>query len=364
MKREPNAASVYARLCLVGALVASFGGQCFGDPVLRAADRLVQQQLPAGDWGEAGFAGEAAAGLIRAFELVGDPMYLAAAEAAGDFMLQDAGYNANNGRYVFPPFPGETYAIARLSEVSSDQTKWNDATRDLFRQIAQQSGGTNAYIDDVFSAHQGILSSGIYDVSRLAVAADIVNGNDSAVYRTRLIAGLGDVDDAVDGSEASAFALGIATWGLATTGPLDQTALSGTSAVLNGRTLSELPGLLAGLQNPGGNFPWYFDGTFPGFSEATTSAALGLMASQDRNPGLYNFAAAIGGAREVVGQGIGPDGRAYFEIGVATPGTDSHYLAGEAIEMLPEPAGISVLTAAFLGLISRRNRPLCVRENP
>jgi hypothetical protein len=333
------------------------------DDARRAADLLVANQSVAGDWNEFGLEGEIIAGLENAFRRYGDASHRAAAETGGSYLLARDGFNGSQYTVALP-FAAEAYALARLAQ--RDPATWLVPASTIFSQARSVFGSTNAYIDANIDFHLNTLGNpihiAVYDIARQAVAAKIVDDVDRDVYRTRLMQHLADVSD--DGADPSVFALGASVWALARTGPLDSTLLSGSSPVLNGRTLAELPDLLVGHQvvNPAdgtpGDFYWRFDhiGAPPaGITDATTMAALGLIAAQRADPLAYDYTGRIASVIQVVANGIDTGGEAYFLVGDPQFGGGNVY-AGETLEVLPEPGTITLVVIAALAMIRRRKR--------
>jgi len=320
----------------------------YRDVVAGAADRLVSNQLPAGDWGEAGFTGEVIAGLARAYQVVSDDAYMDAANDAGNFALADAGYDPIHGTYVVPLYAAEAHGLTRLSEISATplDNGWRTAVGDLFDEIRSYSP-TEDFIDQTVADYgPDYIGTAVYDIARFTAAAGYVADADLPTWRTKLMATLADVDDDAD---APVVGLGSAIWALANTGELDGTVLSGSSSVLNGKQLSELPGMLADLQSGDGSFFWTFGGEYPGYTEPTVMATLGLTAVN------VVYSAETSAAVSVLAGGVDADGAAYFLIG--DDSTDSFfYFAGETLEAIPEPATLCLLATGVMAAPARRRR--------
>jgi len=288
----------------------------------------------AGDWGEEGFVGEAIIGLACTHLAVADDDYKNAANAAGDLVLASAGYSYTSGTYALPLYAAEAYGLTRLSEITASpfNNPWRTTVCDLFREIRRQSGTTAGFIDQIVSGYgSDFIGTAVYDVARFTTAAAYVTDVSLPVWRTKLMDTLADVDDYAD---APVLALGAAVWALAATGDLDDTTLSGSSPELNGKKLSELPGMLANLQDGDGSFAWTLAGDYPGYTEPTAMAALGLMAADDDV-----YSSEISAAVAALADGIDLDGAAYFLIG--DDSTDaSFYFAGEALEVIAPEAAV------------------------
>jgi hypothetical protein len=332
----------------------------------RAADLVVANQAPAGDWNEFGLEGEIIAGLENAFRRYGDPSYGEAAETGGNYILTRDGFNGSQYTSGFLPFAAETYGLARLAQ--RDPATWLAPASTVFSQARADFGNSNAYIDATVDYHLNTLGNpihtAVYDIARQAVAARIVEDVDRDVYRTRLMQHLADVADG--GADPSVFALGAAVWALTRTGPMDATTLAGTSAALNGRTLAELPDMLAGHQvlnsadGTPGDFYWRFDHTGAppaGITDSTTMAALGLIAAHRADAVAYPYTGRIADVVNVLADGIDTGGEAYFLIG--DPSFGGNVYAGETLEVLPEPGTMSLLALAALAMIGRRKGIRC-----
>jgi len=309
----------------VGALLLT--DRCFAGPLERAADYLVSNQLADGSWGESGLAGECVIGLCGAYEITGNSDYKSAAEAAGDFILQDAGYKPTDGTFAVPLYAAEAHALAWLSSIHSNPSNnpWRVALQDFFDNVRSRSGTTAAFIDDIVSGYgSSNLGSALYDIARFAAAAVYVGDPDVGVWRTKIIDNLGDLDD---GDARPVTGLGAAVAALAATpGGLDGTTLSGSSTTLSGKTLSELPGFIASLQTFPGDFPWNFDGSYPGYLEPSVVAALALIAASDQRSAAASAASRLAG-------GVSAGGACYEVIGDSTS-AEYRYYAGETLEVL------------------------------
>ena len=169
------------------------------------------------------------------------------------------------------------------------------------------------------------LTGAVYDVARFTGAAGYVADVDLDVWRSSLMEILAEV---TNDASAPVTALGAGVWALALTGDLDDTILAGSSPELNGKTLSELPAMLAALQKGDGSFAWNFDGTYPGYTEPTVIGALALEV-------VGGYETQVLGAVAVLGAGVGATGESYFEIGKSESG-GTFYYSGEALEVMRE----------------------------
>ncbi len=339
-------------LCSILVLVFALGGRGLtASPTLEEAvnliaSRLDQEQvkdgLDAGAWPlEMYFTGPIAAGMVCAYERTEDSSYLASAHLAGQWIFDTvAVYGALLG--------DEAYAFLRLSEVSDDpnQNPWRDALVAFFlnHRNPDVAGTTEAYLQ-VFDELEP--STATYHLAYLLVAADYVQDEDIDVYRRALLRYLSEVDDEAD---FPVMALGVATWALIVTDTPDETLVAsdaaGPKSGWEGRTVGDLPELLAGHQVPegevlAGSFYWRFDhtdggteGVIAGYTEDTIFGTLGLIAAASKNPDPANEQAdmAIAAAERALLAGVDEDGFVYVHL--AMQGPTYNAFAGEMLQVL------------------------------
>jgi len=323
---------------LVLAMVASTG---LAGALTRAADDLVADQLAGGNWPDsASLVGESTIGLVHAYELTGNTAYRTAAENAGRYSLNDAGYDLVN--HTYDPnlglYPAEAYAMARLSVIQGPGDNiWRTAL------VAQLDSMNAQGIVDGYLASTDDPSPLVYNLARIAVAADYVNDGDKEIYRDGVKSLLATVNDTT--SYTPVMALGAAVWALASTGDI-----STDSVLLDGVSVTDLPQELADLQAGDGSFFALFDGTIPGETETTVMGTLGLMTAD-----ATFYAAEIADAVGVLESGVGDDGEVYSVIGYIDPAYGPYYeLAGETLEVIPEPATMTMLLIGAVSVIRRR----------
>lgn len=235
------------------------------------ADRLVNEQAPDGSWPEeTDYVGSIVAGMLRAYEVVGKDEYKAAAELGGDFILE-----ISEGNF----YGDEAYALALLSEVTGD-TAYADAVREFYLLV-----DTYSYISAFQETDR---SNAVFYIAHHAVAAHKVKAADAGMWRQALIDYLSLIAD--DVAYYPVMSLGVATWALAQTGPLDDTKLD--PFYWGDVALSDLPDIILshlvidpteGIIN---SFYHRFDHTAAGkdfessgYTEDTVFAVLGLMAA-------------------------------------------------------------------------------------
>ena len=306
------------------------------------ADRLVDTQISSGDlagsWpNERYYTGSIVSGLVRAYLITETLSYKAAAESGGTFIIDSTGGNF---------YGDEVYALTRLSEISADPAinLWRSAVSDFYQAIKEGSLGTVGYINAF--ADPGLdPSDAVFYLAHLEAAAFYVDAADKAIWREGLIAFLAVIEDGYCGYPVGS--LGLATWALAQTGPMDDMRVN-PSAISQSYwyqvTLADLPSLLLSHQvtqdqeNPG-SFYWRFDHTsggviqpISGYTEDTIFGTMGLIAATKANPAL-DYAMAIAHAQDILIWGVGVDGQVYLHIW--NKGNSQYVYAGETLQVLP-----------------------------
>jgi len=315
-------------------------GLPLGDTIEATADRLEAEQIKAGInvgiWPqEAEFTGSIAAGMVSAYEFTCNCAYKSSAELAGEYIIWSA-----QGNF----YGDEAFALTRLSDVATDpcDNPWRTAVSDFYYDVKNKVG-TEAYISQFAGSEP---STAVFYLANHVVAAYYVNAEDKQIWRQGLIDYLADVDD---NSVFPVGGIGIATWALAQTGPLDETLIdpSGTGAPYwNLKKLSDLPGLLLSHQVPAGqlyagSFYWRFDHTnggspsnvAAGYTEDAIFGTLGLSAAYRANPDT-NVDVAILAARQALLSGIYEGGKVYEHLWQKD--TLHYAYAGEMLEVLGE----------------------------
>jgi len=352
MKKGPSAiiSCIALFIILTAGAVAAQPFNDVNNATEAVADRLEAEQIKEGDivgfWPEENdFTGSIAIGLIDACKLVYKPEYLASAELGGYYILD---YAAGN-------FLGdESLALTRLSQTAADPCDniWQAAVSDFYANVKNIST-TEGYIAQYAGTDP---STTVFYLANHTVAAYYVDAKDRLIWREGLIDWLSQVDD--DSSNFPVLGLGVATWALAKTGPLDDKLVDpfGTGAAYwSGVTLADLPQLLLSHQVPvddgdpnQGSFYWRFDhsdgtdGGTPsevaGYTEDTVFGALGLAAAAKANPDL-DLDDAIAAARQALLRGIDSIGRVYEHL--SQTGTIYNTYAGEILQALRELAEVA-----------------------
>lgn len=311
----------------------------------KVADMLVRQQYinnqfcPScnGAWqGELNYTGSIVAGLVQAYQVKGKDSYKESAEKGIDYILNSYGGNF---------FGDEAYALARMTEVTGEQA-YADLVLDFYDSL-----DTYAYISG-FDATR--TEKATFFISFHTVAAYMVGARDKEIWREAITSYLSLVGD--DYSYFPVMTLGVATWALSKTGPMDDTridpfGLTG-AGYWNDVTLSDLPDLLSSHQVPSGQFAdsFYvrFDHTAPGpgyeaagYTEDTIMGILGMMGANDvgstngdANDIGWDFDDEIQKAREVVVKSVHLSGLVQEHIWLGTH--MYYYFAGELLQILSE----------------------------
>ena len=302
-----------------------------GEAITLVADRLEKAQKASGVWLKwEDFTGSIAAGMATAYQRTCVQAYRTSAELGGGYI---------QGIYPFEGLSGdEAYALILLSEISDDpkSNTWRDTVTDFYSII--ETYGTSDYIAWYGSNLEP--STAVFYVAHLVLAAYYVDANDKEIWRDSLISFLAGVDD--DTAYYPVLALGVTTWVLAQTGPLDSTPVdpggSGTP-YWSSVTLADLPELVVSHQvEP--NDPNEWSGSFymnfvhveeyRGFTEDTIFAVLGLTAAQKTNPEL-DYDVEILDAKQALFNALLPDvdGTVFTHIWGAS--NDDYVCAGEML---------------------------------
>jgi hypothetical protein len=261
------------------------------EAVVRVANHLVVMQHSDGTWyREKDFTGSIVAGLVRAYEATANDAYLRAAKKGATYILSSAGGNF---------FGDEAYALVRLSEVTGD-VAYEDAVRDFYNGLE-----TTEYMSGFDATDR---SNAVFYIAHHVVAAYLVGATDAGIWRQGLMQSLALIDD--DVAFYPVMSLGVATWALAQTGPIDDSKIDpdgmGEFYWIDVR-LSDLPGMLSTHQVSSGDrvgsFYYRLDhsrGPAPeadGYTEDTIYGLLGLVAAADAG---WDFDQEIQNARSVL----------------------------------------------------------------
>ncbi len=292
-----------------------------GQAIESISDRLDVEQIKtgvlAGSWAtEASFTGSIVAGMASAYEKTCNSAYKDSAELGGAFILSSASGNF---------YGDEAFALTGLSQIADDPANnaWRTAVGDFYDNVKNSGDGTEGYISWFLGTEP---STAVFYLAHYTVAAFYVDAEDRQIWRQGLIDWLAEVDD--ESSDFPVMALGVATWALAQTGPLDATLVdpSGTSKPYwNLVTLAELPDILISHQIAVGDpnagiFYWRFDhgdggsgGIVSGYTEDTIFGTLGLAAASGADPALEMDEAIFAG-RHALLDGIGPGGMVWERL--------------------------------------------------
>jgi hypothetical protein len=279
-----------------------------------------------------GFTGSVAAGMIQAYQIKGNASYK---QAAASYALDILKYS--QGNY----YGDEAYALARLTVITSDQS-YATLVRGFYDSL-----NTKVYARGFRDTDA---SNAVFYVAYNAVAAKMVGAKDADLWRQFLIYYLSQIAD--DTAYYPVMSLGVATWALALTGPMDSTMIDPTGLVgedyWQGVKLSDLPSLLLSHQLSSGiyqgSFYIRFDHTAPsldyqsfGYTEDAIYGALGLIATnglEKPDKTKLNFDAQIQSAREALAYAVGTGGAVRDNIWNAQ---NLHYaFGGELLQCLSQ----------------------------
>lgn len=300
--------------------------------------RLVANQKMDGRavWvGENGYEGATALGLVSAFDLTKNAQYQVAAVNAGwriatDMDIRD--YDAYYGDDVL--------LFARLGD---KPIGFSGVAGGFFAKVRQI--GTETYIADYLDPKVMDASVAVFYLAHYTVAANALKDRDMALWRSALIVALSRVDDK---SLFPVMAMGVGTWALAQTGPMNSVLIdpAGKGAALwKGKRLQDLPGMLLSHQVPAGelyagSFYSRFDHTGgvegyvnKGYTEDAIYGTMGLAADKKVDPNAPAVAAdALLAARSVLMAGIGDDGAVKDHLVLG--GTSRFVYSGEMLGVL------------------------------
>jgi len=287
-----------------------------------------------GDWA---YTGSIVAGMVDAYECTENELYRASAISGAKFILREARCGAFLG--------DETYALFRLGviEGGTDESHWQAIVDRFFHDVGRTAQDVCDYTDLYREVDS---STAVFHLAYFAVAAHEVGVEGAAYWRQALIDHLARVGD--NKAEFPVMALGVATWALIQTGPLDDTLVDrpGAEPYWTGVRLRDLPTLLAGHQVPdgepfSGSFYWRFDHTFgpfpglvAGFTEDAVYGTLGLVAfaSLEENADREDLKLAIRAACDALLAGVDTDGTVYEHL--SHEGRMYFAYAGEMLQAL------------------------------
>jgi len=297
--------------------------------------RLIASQYPTGTWvNEEYFTGSILAGLAYAYEVTSDSACINACELGANYCIDVAGGNF---------FGDEAYALTRISEITENQF-YADVVLEFYNGL-----NTHEYIAG-FNATD--LSNTVFYIAHHAVAAYKVGANDAGIWREALIYYLSLIDD--DYAYYPVMSLGVATWALAQTGPMDDTKIDpdGLGQIYwADLKLRDLPELLSSHQvlsgEYAGSFYYRFDHTpvgpgseASGYTEDTIFGLLGLIAANEvivepeTEETGWDFEQEIQNAREALTASVNPSGFVYSHIWERTGSRVYYVYGGELLEAL------------------------------
>ncbi|MHC4167156.1 MAG: hypothetical protein ACYSWQ_09385 [Planctomycetota bacterium] len=332
IKSGLSIASLVVFALIAGAFPNAVVATSVDEAYAEVADLLVLRQYLTGEWvGQENFTGSIVAGLTRAYEVTGKADYLSAAEMGVGYILDVAGGNF---------FGDEAYAMARLTEVTAEQA-YADIVRGFYNGL-----DTAVYISGFEETDR---SNAVFYVAHHTIAAHMVGAADAEMWRNALMYYLCLIND--DLADYPVMSLGVATWALAQTGPMEDTQLDPNGSGEDywaGVQLSDLPDILvAHLEISGdynNSFGHRFDRTpagpgfeLGGYTEDTVFGLLGLIAADAAG---WDFDQEIKNATETLATAVSGGGFVWEHIVLQYGRTSTHWVyGGELLETMPaEPA--------------------------
>jgi hypothetical protein len=320
-----------------------------------AATRLVNTQQLNGSWtGDPNFAdyqGPIVSGLVQAYTASGNASYKTAAENGANYIISNSSPNYLGDEAM------ALMAVSSIQPTPNANAYRTAATVYYNVTIGGAPGGTNSYCNNLVAQYTSAFNEQSQATIYLAyhtLAADECNATDKSIWRQKLIATLGDVDDA---DYFPVGALGISVWALAQTGNglSNATTITGSSSVLNGMNLSQLPGLLANQMVSAGpntnDFYYDFGHTGAGYTEDGAFALLGLNAA-DATVGGYSGMVLNG--RTALTSAVDNNGVTYVDVGQNAPAYNVY--AGRFLSAVPEPSSAALILCGLAGITARRRR--------
>jgi len=315
-----------------------------GDALGLIADDLVANQTVKSNYvgtgwpGMAGYDGTITLGMVSAYNIFGKSSYANSADSGAAWLY----HLIQPFSVAQTPYGDDVLAWAALGKSGYKYSgAWDEVAAWFFENVKVYTpGGAAAYA----ASYGGDASSTVYYLAHLTLAAYGTNAPEKAIWRQGLINALGKVNDA--SAVFPVQSIGIATWVLATTGPLNATP------VWDGVVLSDLPGVLVSHQvapdgyDPG-SFYWRIDHTgtdanlvAEGYTEDAIFATLGLYAAADANPAIVPaFQAPIVNALKAVLGTLGDDGMVYEHLSL---GGQSSYVYAAHMLLLADVMGLGL----------------------
>ena len=333
------------------------------EAVDRIADRLALEQIPTGPdtgaWPEQDsvytgeFVGVMVAGLVDAYQLRCNPVYLTAAEAGGQWIKDQIPSCAL--------YYHEAYGLMRLSQAVcvDEQSDWLVPLTDFYTCVQAQGDelitGTQWFIDDLVTHTQTVPATGLTDfsvvtfqVAYYTVAAWYVDDPEKHIWRDNLI----ELLEQLDNTQAFPVrALGAATWALAQAGGLDGTVVTVGDPAWGGypggvaTTLDELADLLESYRVTGVSPPKWNDHVYwrlvpqadndTGYTQENVFGILGLDEADENDPAA-TFRDAIDAVWAKNLAAVDDDGNVSWNA--ANPGSEGdvsyYFYAGEYLQAL------------------------------
>ncbi len=355
---------VFVVLACVLCMQNAWGGS-IGDAVNSLASSVQDGQVAVagddyGSWpGEEAFMGAIVNGMVSAFAMTGDTVYSGVAWQGAVSMHS---YQEFGQYQIYNFFGDQVLAFARLAQLQTADPRfdiWESVLEQFYDDVqdigdsfnADLLSGTKQYV--INGLMQGETSSNVYYLANHAVAAYLADAQDKDLWRQGVIKGLAMIND--DDAQFPVMALGVATWALAETGPLDDTPVDPGAAEGGqwyGTVLADLPGVLLGHQVPYGGFDegsffWRFDHgdagmgvVTEGYTEDAIFGTLGLLAaweaSDPNDPISAGLEEGVFAAAVAVLSNLRDDGLVYEHLSIEEGAQDRLAYASELLFLIGE----------------------------
>lgn len=301
-----------------------------GDALRAVADDLVANQTAndgaggAGWPGMANYNGSITQGLVSALNIFGDAGYGDAARKASAWLYTDSLFQA--------PLPDTVLAWAAFGATGGFNTAvWTNTAAWYYDNVKVYTPGGAAAFAAGFG---GDASSVVSCLANLTLGAYLVDADEKAIWRAALADALANVTD--DTAAFPVQSIGMATWVLATTGPVDPAMAEALVAHQ----------VAADGYDPG-SFFWELDHGLDdpntvaeGYTQDAIFAVLGLYAIADAHPELVPALQAplINGLKAILGS-LGTDGLVYEHLSL---GGQASYVYAAQILLLVDVMGLSL----------------------
>jgi len=319
------------------------------DALRAVADNLASNQVASvapfstGWSGMENYNGAITLGMVSAYNIFGAGSYGHSAKQGAGWLYHDSITRTPLGDSVL------AWNALGVSEYEYGIGVWSDVAASFFDNVQMYTPSEAAGYVASFGGDAG---SAVYYLANLTLAAYGVDAPEKAVWRQGLVQALNEVND--DSALCPIQAIGLATWALATTGPLDSTLINGdpNAPIWGGVALSDLPDVLVSHQvSEGGYDAGSFFGRIDhtagesdvvaeGYTSDAIFAALGLFAAADSDPNIVPALQGpiVNAIKAVIGA-LGNDGMVYEHLSL---GGEAIYVYSAQMLLLADVIGVGL----------------------